>query len=69
MVGEGCKGTSCKYFRRFYATQYFKGGYMPDFSSVDEYCSHPSIYVPDSKLHSFEHTGKRLQTIKCCPKR
>lgn len=69
MVGEGCEGTSCQYFRRFYGVQptnRYKTVFMPDFSIVDEYCSHPDIYVT-KPAKEVDHTGVRLQAVKHCP--
>jgi hypothetical protein len=60
-----CKGEECVFFRKSYGTQLYGGGYMPDFSIIEERCHHPKHYNPTALKRDF--TGVHISSLKKCP--
>jgi len=68
-VGEDCTGDTCNYFHRRYGTRKYKGADVPDFDIVNEYCSHPMVYMPAKNAFRLGEVGTLLQSFKSCPKK
>jgi len=64
-----CEGKTCEYYRKYYDTiRIGESSFMPNFSSTDERCVHPSQMEKIASERFIDRIGVRLITINKCPK-